>query len=227
MAVFLQLFGHVWYPASFQLPIVLVWSSTEHASYWKPDLRSWAIWKFWSTYFLASRISRCGSATNYMKHAIAKWAEPKRYAAFLSLSSHVPFPAHLLSLLTGGDWYVSNVSIIFDALCLFIHHLIWVLLHFMVFYVFSGTNLLTRCHSASFLFSAVFVFQKSYTGNILGIGQNKSRTSYFYRSFAKTEDETEGVQEPGSPQGGRGPAPGRATPWWGQLTHLLMMPFRL
>jgi hypothetical protein len=34
------------------------------------------------------------------------------------------------------------------------------------FYAFSGTNLLTRCHSASSLFSDVFVFQKSYTGNI-------------------------------------------------------------
>jgi hypothetical protein len=44
------------------------------------------------------------------------------------------------------------------------------------FYAFSGTNLLTRCHSTSSLVSAVF-FQKSYTGNILGIGQNKSRTS--------------------------------------------------
>jgi hypothetical protein len=31
------------------------------------------------------------------------------------------------------------------------------------FYAFSGTNLLTRCHSASSLFSAIFVFQKSYT----------------------------------------------------------------
>jgi hypothetical protein len=60
------------------------------------------------------------------------------------------------------------------------------------FYAFSGTNLLTRCHSASSLFSVVFVFQKSYTGNILGIGWNKSRTSYFYRSFQKTKDETEG-----------------------------------
>jgi hypothetical protein len=70
------------------------------------------------------------------------------------------------------------------------------------FYAFSGTNLLTRCHSVSSLFSAIFVFQKSYTGNILGIRQNKSRTSYFYRSFAKTEDEAEGGQEPGSPQEG-------------------------
>jgi hypothetical protein len=68
------------------------------------------------------------------------------------------------------------------------------------FYAFSRTNLLTRCHSVSFLFSAVFVFQKSYTGNILGIGQNKSRNSYFYRSFAKTEDETEGGQGPATPR---------------------------
>jgi hypothetical protein len=62
------------------------------------------------------------------------------------------------------------------------------------FNAFSGTNLLTRCHSASSLFSAVFVFQKSYTGNILRIGWNKSWTSYFYRSFAKTEDEMEGAR---------------------------------
>jgi hypothetical protein len=47
------------------------------------------------------------------------------------------------------------------------------------FYAFFGTNLLTRCHSASSLFSDIFVFQKSYTGNILGIGRNNSRTSYF------------------------------------------------
>jgi hypothetical protein len=45
------------------------------------------------------------------------------------------------------------------------------------FYAFSGTNLLTRCHMASSLFFAVFVFQKSYTGNILRIGWNKSQTS--------------------------------------------------
>jgi hypothetical protein len=61
------------------------------------------------------------------------------------------------------------------------------------FYAFSETNLSTRCHSASSLFSAIFVFQKSYTGNILGIGRSKSQTSYFYRSFEKTEEETEGA----------------------------------
>jgi hypothetical protein len=93
------------------------------------------------------------------------------------------------------------------------------------FYAFSGTNLLTRCHSASSLFSAIFVFQKSYTGNILGIGQNKSRTSYFYRSFAKTEDETEGGQEPGSPPGGA--AQPLAAPPYGEARwpHLWWCPF--
>jgi hypothetical protein len=45
------------------------------------------------------------------------------------------------------------------------------------FYAFSRTNLLTRCHSASSLFFAVFVFQKSYTGNILGIFSKKHTTS--------------------------------------------------
>ena len=43
-----------------------------------------------------------------------------------------------------------------------------------------------------FLFSAVFVFQKSYTGNILGIGQFKDRSSDFYRAEAA---DLEGVEE--------------------------------
>jgi hypothetical protein len=81
------------------------------------------------------------------------------------------------------------------------------------FYAISRTNLLTRCHSASFLFSAVFVFQKSYTGNILRIGQNKDQNSYFARM--KGEDQTGAVE---GPEGnltikGRGPGPGRAHLW--------------
>jgi hypothetical protein len=78
------------------------------------------------------------------------------------------------------------------------------------FYAISGTNLLTRCHSASSLFSAIFVFQKSYTGNNLRIGQNKIRNSYFSR--AKDEDQTGagGGPEGSHTIGWRGPPPGRA-----------------
>jgi hypothetical protein len=52
-------------------------------------------------------------------------------------------------------------------------------LHFLAFY---GSNLLTKCQ---FLFSVVFVFQKSCTWNFLGIGWNKRPESYF--SGTKTE----------------------------------------
>jgi hypothetical protein len=81
----------------------------------------------------------------------------------------------------------------FYTICFVFSYTLW------RFYAFSGTNLLTRCHSASSMFSAVFVFQKSYTENILRIGRNKSRTSYFYRSFTKTKDEMEGGQRPATP----------------------------
>jgi hypothetical protein len=48
-----------------------------------------------------------------------------------------------------------------------------------------------RCHSASSLFSAVFMFQKSYTGNILGIGRNESPSSYLPDTKMETRGETE------------------------------------
>jgi hypothetical protein len=79
------------------------------------------------------------------------------------------------------------------------------------FYVFSGTNLLMRRHSASFLFSAIFVFHKSYTGNILGIRRNKSRTSYFSRTWVRVQSRDGGGPEPGHTLGWRGPGPDRAT----------------
>ena len=43
-----------------------------------------------------------------------------------------------------------------------------------------------------FLFSVVFVFQKSYIGNILGIGQFEDQSFYFYRAEAAN---LEGVEE--------------------------------
>jgi hypothetical protein len=51
---------------------------------------------------------------------------------------------------------------------------------------------------------AVFVFQKTYTGNILRIGQNKSQNSYFSRHETKSEDETEGHQRAATPWHGAG-----------------------
>jgi hypothetical protein len=82
------------------------------------------------------------------------------------------------------------------------------------FYAISGANPLTRCHSVSSLFSAVFVFQKSYIGNIFEIGRNKDGNSYFSRR--KDEDrKTAG----GGPEGRltrRGAPPLLATPRGGE-----------
>jgi hypothetical protein len=75
------------------------------------------------------------------------------------------------------------------------------------FYAFSGTNILTRCHSASSLFSAIFVFQKSYIGNILGIGRNKSQSSNFSWHEIEFKADTEGGQRAATPP------MARATPW--------------
>jgi hypothetical protein len=101
----------------------------------------------------------------------------------------------------------------FYTICLVFRYTSW---HF---YAFSGTSLLMRCHSASSLFSAIFVFQKSYTGNILGIGRNKSRTS---RNLPKLPENRRG--DGTKPEGGlttRGAAQGLATPPYGEgpLVH--------
>jgi hypothetical protein len=77
-----------------------------------------------------------------------------------------------------------------------------------------------------FLFSAIFVFQKSYTGNILEIGWNEARSSYFPRHETKSKAETEEGNKVAKPPGGAPPS-GRAKVWCGPLVHPLTSPFRL
>jgi hypothetical protein len=74
------------------------------------------------------------------------------------------------------------------------------------FYAFSGTILLTRCHSASSQFSAIFVFQKSYTGNILGIGQTKAKPPIFTEASRRPKMRRRGARGQPHHQGAR-PSP--------------------
>jgi hypothetical protein len=109
----------------------------------------------------------------------------------------------------------------FYTICLVFRYTSW------RFYAFSGTNLLTRCHSASFLFFAIFVFQKSYTENILGIGRNKSRTS---KNLPKLPEVRRGDGEgprAGHTVGRRGPSPGHAPYVCDRPGPLLTLPLRL
>ena len=58
-----------------------------------------------------------------------------------------------------------------------------------------------------------FVFQKSCSGNILGIGRNKNRSSYFSVTEPESKGETEKGLEWAKPHGGAGPP--QAAPAYG------------
>jgi hypothetical protein len=75
-----------------------------------------------------------------------------------------------------------------------------------------------------FLFSAIFVFQKSYTGNILEIGQNESQTSYFSRHEDGVQSRDGGGPGAGHTIGWRGSPPGLATRWCGPLGSIWHRP---
>jgi hypothetical protein len=69
------------------------------------------------------------------------------------------------------------------------------------------------------LFSAVFVFQKSYTGNILEIGRKKAEHPNIKRSFQKTEEGMETSKRLVSPPGGAAQALAAPSYGEGHLVH--------
>ena len=93
------------------------------------------------------------------------------------------------------------------------------------FYAFSGTNLLTM-PQCQFMFSAVFVFQKSCSGNILGIGRHKARSPYFSNTHPESERESKRGQGQPHPRTVRVPL-GRATTRCGAPGRPPTFPFRL
>jgi hypothetical protein len=109
----------------------------------------------------------------------------------------------------------------FYTICLVFRYTSW---HF---YALFGTNLLTRCHSASFPFSAIFVFQKSYTGNILRIGQSKSQTSRYLTELPE-DRRGDGAEPEGGHTIGRRGLGLACAPWWcGPPGPPLTLPLRL
>jgi hypothetical protein len=107
----------------------------------------------------------------------------------------------------GDAWYVSNVSISFDAPCLFIHHLLCVLLHFVAFYAFSRTNLLMRCNSASSLFLLFLCFRKATQEIFSELDETKAKIPIFLEVSRSPKQRRRGAR--------RQPHHGmvRATPW--------------
>jgi hypothetical protein len=94
------------------------------------------------------------------------------------------------------------------------------------FYAFSRTNLLTRCHSVSSLFSAVLCFRKATLEIFSKLDETKVEVPIFPDTRWSPKQRRRGAR--GSHTiGWRGLGPSRATEWWGHLAHLLTPPFRL
>jgi hypothetical protein len=88
------------------------------------------------------------------------------------------------------------------------------------FYIFSGTNVLTRCHSASFLFSDVLCFRKATQEIFSEVDETKAEVPIFPDTRRRGPE--------GSRTMGRRSLPlARANRWWGHLAHLLTSPFCL
>jgi hypothetical protein len=103
-------------------------------------------------------------------------------------------------------WYISNVSIIFMlhaclyTICFVFYYTSW---HF---YAFSGTNLLTRWHSASFLFFAIFVFQKGTQEIFLKLDKTKAKLPIFTKALQRPKMRRKGARSQAHHMGAR-PSP--------------------
>jgi hypothetical protein len=86
------------------------------------------------------------------------------------------------------------------------------------FYAFSRTILLTRCHSASSMFSAILCFRKATREIFSELDETKTQTPIFPGRRTRTEREPEGGQRAGSIGGGARPSWPRQgvvrPPWW-------------
>jgi hypothetical protein len=70
------------------------------------------------------------------------------------------------------------------------------------FYAFSGTNLLTSCHGASSLFSAVFVFQSDTQEIFSELDETKARSLIFPGSIQTSEERKKRGHRPPSHRAG-------------------------
>jgi hypothetical protein len=94
------------------------------------------------------------------------------------------------------------------------------------FYAFSGTKLLTRCHSASSPFSVVLCFGKVTQEIFSELNKTKAEVPIFPDTRRSLEQRRRGAR--GQPHHRVARAtPSRATRWCGPLVHPLTSPFRL
>ena len=106
-------------------------------------------------------------------------------------------------------WYVSNVSIIYEAFMLF-YYLFWMFIDFIIhFYIIFGTNLLTGGPAHTAVLLPVSVFQRKWISNRVqtewNLRQRDFLEEYHPGDLEFTSEEPRGGQEIGAPPTGCAP----------------------
>jgi hypothetical protein len=118
---------------------------------------------------------------------------------------------------------------IYNFLCsmLVLHQLLCVLFILCsIFYIFSETNLLTRCHSASSYFLLFLCFRKVTQEIFSELDKTKAEVPIYLKGRRSPEERRRGAR--GQPHHRVARAtPGRTTRWCGPLVHPLTSLFRL
>ena len=109
------------------------------------------------------------------------------------------------------------------VLCIIVTCFICIIYHY---YAFSGTNLLTRCHSASSCFLLFLVSEKLFCKYSRNSTKQKPNL-LFFRGTHGARRASQGEAHGLLPMGRRGQEGGGAAIWGGPLGHPLAPPFRL
>ena len=114
------------------------------------------------------------------------------------------------------DWYVSNVSIIFDCSMLY-YLLFWMFTGFIIhFYIIFGTNLLTG--GPALVFLPISVFRKKEYQTESKRNETFGRLIFGTKAIQKTWGVRKGSNEEGTRQGGTPTPLGSPStlvgPWW-------------
>ena len=121
---------------------------------------------------------------------------------------HLPTPGRARIKL-GDAWYVSNVSIIYEAFMLY-YYVFWMFTGFIIhFYMFFGTNLLTGGPAHIVVFLPISVFQRKGISNGVQTEWNL-RERDFWNERDPRDLELKSRKLRGGHEGGGGPPTGHA-----------------
>ena len=127
----------------------------------------------------------------------------------------------------GMEWYVSNVSIIYEAFML-LYYLFWMIMGFIIhFYITFGTNLLTGGPTHIAVFLPISVFRRKGISNGVQTEWNLRKSYFWNRSNPENLECKPGKRQGGHEIGGSAHPLGRAFHSRGPLVAPLTDFFRL